>query len=63
MSSDQAKKLAKQFIDEQGQILKAHGDKIVRSKYRDAVAGAQRTFEAISAASEKLATVKAARKL
>ena len=63
MSSEQAKKLAKQFIDGQRQILEAHGDKMVRSKYRDAVAGAQRTFETISAASVKLATVRAARKV
>jgi hypothetical protein len=55
MSTDQAKKLAKQFIEDQKQILEAHGDKVVRSKCKDAIEGAQRTFEALSAASEKLA--------
>ncbi len=60
MSTDQARKLAKQFIDDQKQILEAHGDSIVRSKYNDAVAGAQRTFETLCAASEKL---KAARRV
>ena len=60
MSSDQAKKLAKQFIDDQKQILEAHGDKVVRSKYREAVMGAQRTFEALSAASVKLAAARKA---
>lgn len=56
MSTDQAKKLATQFINEQKRILESHGDKIVQSKYRDAIAGAQRTFAAISTASSKLAS-------
>jgi predicted DNA repair protein MutK len=55
MSSEQARKLAKQFINEQKQILEAHGDRVVRSKYKDAIAGAERTFQALSAASVKLA--------
>jgi hypothetical protein len=54
MSTDQVKKFAKQFIDDQKQILEAHGDSAVRSKYNDAIAGAQRTFETLCAASEKL---------
>ena len=52
MSSDDIKKLAQQFIDEQKRILEEHGDGVVRSKYKDAVASAQKTFEAISAKSE-----------
>jgi hypothetical protein len=49
MSKHDAKELAKRFIDEQSRILESHGDSVVRSKYKDAVAGAQKTFEAISA--------------
>jgi hypothetical protein len=55
MSTDQAKKMATQFINDQKQILEAHGDKVVQSKYKDAIAGAQRTFAAISSASVGLA--------
>lgn len=62
MSSEQAKKLAKQFIEDQKQIIESHGDQVVRSKYRDAVEGAQRTFEAISHASVKLTQAMDARK-
>ncbi len=54
MSSKQIKQLAKEFIDQQKRILEQHGDRIVRSKYRDAVDGARKTFEAISTASAKL---------
>lgn len=49
MSKDQIKKFAKDFIEEQKRILEAHGDRVVRSKYNDAILSAQRTFEAISA--------------
>ena len=56
MSSEQAKRLAKQFIEDQKQILEAHGDKVIRgAKYKDALAGAERTFQLISTASFKLA--------
>jgi hypothetical protein len=58
MSTDDTKKLAKQFIDDQKRILEQHGDRVVRSKYKDAIAGAQRTFEAISTASAKLASAR-----
>ena len=52
----QSRKFAEQFIEKQKQILEAHGDRIVRSKYNDAIAGAQRTFEALTMASMKLAS-------
>ncbi len=54
MSGNQIKQLAKNFIDDQKRILKEHGDGIVKSKYREAVDGARKTFETISAASAKL---------
>jgi hypothetical protein len=54
MSSNQIKQLAKQFIEEEKQVLERHGDRIVRSKYKEAVNGARKTFEAISSASAKL---------
>jgi hypothetical protein len=49
MSTNDAKKLAKDFIDAQKRILEEHGDTIVRSKYKDAVEGARKTFLAMSA--------------
>jgi hypothetical protein len=54
MSNEQARKLATQFISEQKRILESHGDKVVQSKYKAAIAGAERTFKAISTASSKL---------
>ncbi len=49
MSKNDVKKLAEQFIAEQKRILEEHGDTIVRSKYKDAIEGARKTFSAISA--------------
>ncbi len=49
MSTEQIRKFARQFIDEQKKILEEHGDAIVRSKYKAAIRSAQRTFEEISA--------------
>lgn len=49
MSKQELRELAKRFIDDQKHILESHGDTIVRSKYKEAVAAAQKTFEAISA--------------
>lgn len=54
MSEAQIKKLAKTFIEEQKRILEQHGDGVAKSKYREAVAGAQRTFQMISSASAKM---------
>ena len=54
MPGDKIKQLAKNFIDDQKRILTKHGDGIVKSKCRDAVDGARKTFETISAASAKL---------
>lgn len=51
MSDAQIKKLAKTFIDEQKKILEEYGDGVVRSKYKDAVEGARKTFRMISTAS------------
>lgn len=51
MPQDQIKKLARTFIEEQKRILESHGDRVVQSKYKDAVAGAERTFQMISSAS------------
>lgn len=49
MSNDQIRKIAKQFIEDQKRILEEHGDSVVRSKYKEAIASAQKTFAAISA--------------
>lgn len=54
MSSTQIKELAEQFIEEQKHVLEQHGDAIVRARYKEAVDGARKTFETISAASAKL---------
>ena len=49
MLNDEIKKIAKQFIDDQKRILEEHGDSVVRSRYQDALASAEKTFKAISA--------------
>jgi hypothetical protein len=54
MSNNDVKKLAKRFIDEQRRILERHGDGIVRSKYKEAIAGAQKTFEGIISAKSQV---------
>ena len=54
MSGAQIKKIAKTFIEDQKRILEQHGDGIAKSKYKEAVAGAQRTFQMISSASAKM---------
>jgi|HubBroStandDraft_6_1064221.scaffolds.fasta_scaffold572400_1 hypothetical protein len=51
MSDAQIKKLARTFIEEQKRILEEYGDGVVRSKCKDAVEGAQKTFRMISTAS------------
>lgn len=60
MSRDQLKKFAKQFIDDQKRILEEHGDKVIHSKYKEAIDSAQKTFEAISAKPNTLAAKKSA---
>ena len=49
MSKKQLKQLAKTFIEEQKRILEEYGDGVVRSKYNDAIASAQKTFASMSA--------------
>jgi hypothetical protein len=49
MSNAQIKILAKQFIDEQKRILEEHGDRVVRSKYKEAIVSAEKTFQKMSA--------------
>jgi hypothetical protein len=51
MSDARIKKLAKTFIEEQKRILEEYGDGVVRSKYKEAVEGARKTFRMISSAS------------
>lgn len=51
MSNEQIKELAKTFINEQKRVLEEYGDSVVRSKYKEAVQGAQRTFQMINKAS------------
>lgn len=48
MSKNEAKELAKKYIEEQRRILESHGDTVVRAKFREAVNGAQKTFEMIA---------------
>ena len=48
MSEKELKKFARDFIHEQKRILEEHGDKVVRSKYNDAVTSAEKTFRSIS---------------
>jgi hypothetical protein len=48
MTDTQVKKLARRFMNEQKEILEEHGDKIVRSKYKEALLSAERTFRAIA---------------
>jgi hypothetical protein len=47
MTDTEVKKLARQFMNEQKEILEEHGDTVVRSKYKEAVLSAERTFRAI----------------
>jgi len=56
MSNQQIKQLAKEFIDSQKRILEEHGDRVVRAKYKDAIADAQKTFQTISTASNAMKT-------
>jgi hypothetical protein len=58
MSEAEIKKLAKTFIEEQKKILEQHGDGIARGKYKEALAGAQKTFQMISAASQEKYSLK-----
>ena len=58
MSEAQLKKLAKTFIEEQKKILKQHGDGVAKGKYKEALAGAQKTFQMISTASHGKASLK-----
>lgn len=51
MSKTEARELAKKYIEEQRRVLESHGDSALRSKVKEAVDGAQRTFEIISTAS------------
>lgn len=48
MSKNEVKKLAKKYIEDQKQILESHGDSVVRSKYKQALEGAQKTFEILT---------------
>ena len=48
MSDREIKKLARLYIDGQKKILEEHGDSIVRSKYKEAVASAEKTFRTIA---------------
>jgi hypothetical protein len=58
MSEAQIKKLAKEFIEEQKRILVQHGDRVVSKKYKEALAGAQKTFQMISTASQGKSSLK-----
>jgi hypothetical protein len=48
MSNIEVKQLAKKYIEEQKKVLESHGDSIVRGKFKDAVNGAEKTFEMIA---------------
>lgn len=48
MSKNEAKELAKRYIQEQKKVLESHGDSVVRGKFKEAVNGAQKTFETIA---------------
>jgi hypothetical protein len=52
MSKERAKKLARQFIEEQKRILEECGDGVVKSKCKDAVASVQEIFQAIASKPE-----------
>jgi hypothetical protein len=59
MSVEETRKFAKQYMDEQRRILEQHGDKVVKSRYREAVNAAEQTFsvltrKAATCASEKV---------
>ena len=43
-----SKELAKKYLDEQRKVLESHGDSVVRGKVKDAMSGAQKTFETIA---------------
>jgi len=43
----QAKKIARQFIDDQKKILEEFGDSAIASKYKDAVTAAEKTFRVL----------------
>lgn len=48
MSKTEARKLAEQFMKEQQRILEEHGDRVVKSRCKGAVASVQQIFEAIA---------------
>jgi hypothetical protein len=51
MSKEQARKLAEKFIEGQERILVEFGDRVVKSKRKDAVASVQQIFQAIGSKS------------
>ena len=48
MSRIDTRTLARQFMEAQKRILEEYGDSVVLSKYKDAVASAEKTFAAMS---------------
>lgn len=46
-----AKKLAREFMEDQKRILEEFGDSAIPSKYKDAIASAQKTFQVLCAKS------------
>jgi hypothetical protein len=53
MSDKKIRQLARRFMNEQKKILEEHGDRVVRGKYHQAVASAERTFREIASATAK----------
>jgi len=51
MSKEQAKKMAEKFIEEQARILEEYGDRVIKSKRKDAVASVQQIFQALGSKS------------
>jgi hypothetical protein len=47
--TDEARALARKFIEEQKRILEEHGDGVVEEKYKHAVASVQEVFQTLAA--------------
>lgn len=54
MSKNEVRELAKKYIDEQKKVLESHGDSVARGKIKNAVTGAQKTFEMIAKSSSQI---------